>query len=236
MAQSTNKGMDSAFIELAQEQLDGVNARLVEVEEEIASLQEERATLVGQRAHLRGLVNPTAKADGTKDGQIDVQLTRDAVVDLIRANGRPMHFRNDIYPRLARAGHEIEGKDPARTMLSRIFNDARLHRTARGEYGLAEWRGKGPSSASKPTASPQRRPKPVDAAEEVLRAAGAPLHYREIAKRTLKGGIWETSAKEPAHAMARALNKDMEENGDKSSFIKIRPGIFGLRGRDEAAG
>lgn len=233
MAQSTNKGMDSAFIELAQEQLDGVNARLVEVEEEIASLQEERATLVGQRAHLRGLVNPTAKADGTKDGQIDVQLTRDAVVDLIRANGRPMHFRNDIYPRLARAGHEIEGKDPARTMLSRIFNDARLHRTARGEYGLAEWRGKGPPSASKPAPSPQRRPKPVDAAEEVLRAAGAPLHYAEIAKRMLKAGTWATSGKTPEATVGARIYQDIQMNGDRSPFIKVRRGVFGLRGRDE---
>ena len=235
MAQTNGKGVDSGFIELAQEQLDAVNTRLTEVDQEIAALQEERATLIAQRAHLEGLVNPLVGANGTRSGKVDVQATRDAVVELVRARGTAMHFRDDIYPALVAAGHDIEGKDPANTLLSRIYDDERLRRTAPGTYELAERRGNGPSLAPKPAPSPQRRSRAVDAAEEVLRAAGAPLHYAEIAKRMLKAGTWKTNGKTPEATVGARIYKDVADQGRRSAFLKLGRGIIGLRGRDDPA-
>ena len=234
MAQANNKGVDSGFIELAQEQLDTVNARLAEIDQEVAVLRGERATLLGQRTHLEGLVNPSIGTDEVPGDKADVQATRDAVVDLIRARGAAMHFRDDIYPSLAAAGHKIGGQDPASTLLSRMIADERLHRTGRGEYGLAEW--------SDPVSSPVRAvpvaetgdPK-VIAAVQALQDAGESLHYREIAKRTLSVGLWKSSAKRSDDTMRHALNRNIEKHGDKSPVIKIGRGLYGLRGRDGPA-
>ena len=236
MTSSDAKGVDSGFIELAQEQLDGVEARLGEIEVEMENLSRERGILLNSRLHLQGLVGASNAAnDGVeRDGKLDVQATRDAVVDLIRAHGRPMHFRDEIYPSLAAAGHKIGGQDPASTLLSRMIDDERLHRTGRGEYGLAEWSDRVLSPAFGISAAKTSGSKAIAAAVQILRDAGETFHYREIARRTLRGGMWETSAKEPDAAMLRALLSDIEKHGDKSSVIKIRPGIFGLRGRDEA--
>lgn len=235
MAQTNGKGVDSGFIELAQEQLDAVNTRLTEVDQEIAALQEERATLIAQGAHLEGLVNPSIGVSGSSSGKVDVQATRDAVVELVRTRGAAMHFRDDIYPALVAAGHDIEGKDPANTLLSRIYNEERLRRTAPGTYELAEQRGKGLLPAPKPASSPPRQSKAVDAAEEVLRAAGAPLHYAEIAKRMLKAGTWKTNGKTPEATVGARIYKDVADHGRRSAFLKLGRGIIGLRGRDEDA-
>lgn len=230
MAQNSNKGMDSGFIELAQEQLDSVNARLAQIDDEIAGLQDERATLLGQRANLQGLVNPSVKANGARGGKADVQSTRDAAVELIRESGAAMHYRDDIYPRLVQAGHEIGGKDPANTVLSRIFNDERLRRSGPGMYGLAEWRGGRIPRTPKPAS---RQLAVLNAAEEVLREAGAPLHYHEIAKRMLKARLWTTKGKTPGATVGARIYKNIGDLGGSSKFLKLGGGVIGLQGRDE---
>ena len=234
MAQDSSKGMDSGFIELAQEQLDAVNVRLAQIDRESADLQDERATLIGQRANLQGLVNPTeASSSRAYLGKTDVQATQDAVVDLIRAHGRPMHFRDDIYPGLRKAGHEIAGKDPANTLLSRIFNDERLIRTERGTYGLAEWSGEAPADVLGETSTALGRSKVVNAAVLILREAGQPLHYREITERILKAGLWESWSHTPEASAGTAIYRDAKR-GRRSRLIKLGDGMIGLRGRDEA--
>lgn len=235
MTSSDSKGVDSGFIELAQEQLEGVEARLGEIEVEMETLARERGVLLNSRLHLQGLVGASNVAsNGARVGKPDVQATRDAVVDVLRAHGRPLHFRDDIYPSLAAAGHQIGGQDPASTLLSRMIADERLRRTGRGEYGLAEWSDPASSPVRAVPAAETRGLTAISAAVQVLRDAGEPLHYREIAKRTLRGGMWKTSAKVPDEAVLSALCKDIQRKSEKSSVIKVRRGIFGLRGRDVA--
>jgi len=236
MAQNSSKGMDSGFIELAQEQLDAVNGRLAQIDGEIAGLQGERAMLLGQRANLHGLVNPSAKTNGARGGKADVQSTRDAVVDLIRESGAAMHYRDDIYPRLVQAGHEIGGKDPANTVLSRIFNDERLRRTGPGMYGLAEWRGGRIPRTLKPAKPASRQLAVLEAVEEVLREAGSPLHYNEIAKRMLKARLWTTKGKTPGATVGARIYKNIGDVSGSSKFLKLGGGLIGLRGRDGQAG
>lgn len=174
MAQKNSNGLDSGFIGLAQEQIEGVEMRLAQIDEEIADLQDERATLSEQRTHLHGIVNPSAKTNGARVGEANAQSTRDAVVDLIRESGAPMHYRKDIYPRLVQAGHEIGGKDPANTLLSRIIDDGRLCRIAPGAYTLAEWEE-----------HQFKAERVVQAAEVILRKAGSPLDYEYLVERVL---------------------------------------------------
>lgn len=234
MAQGNSRGMDSGFIELAQEQLDEVDARLAEIAREIAALQDERATLSEQRMHLQGIVSPSAKMNGARGGKADVQSTRDAVADLIRKNGAPMHYRNDIYPCLVETGHEIGGKDPANTLLSRIFNDERLRRTAPGVYALVEQGGRRPPPPPKPAPSTSRLSAVLKAAEKVLRDAGQPLHPDEIAKRALRAGLWKSSGRTPGATIGARVYQDIQKHGERSPFVKVHRGVFGLRERDEA--
>ena len=235
MTQVNGRGMDSGFIELAQEQLESVNAQLAQVEEDMTRLQEARVTLLGQRTSLQNLVSPSTQVNARQGVKAEVQSTRDAVVDLVRERGAAMHYRDDIYPGLVRAGHEISGQDPANTLLSRILSDERLRRTAPGTYGLAEWEGELELTTPKPVRPAPHRHTVADAAERVLREAGAPLHYAEIAKRMLKSGLWATKGETPGATVSTRLYKDVADRGRKSVFLKLGGGMFGLRGRDEAA-
>ena len=62
----------------------------------------------------------------------------DLVVALLGEVGGPLHYR-EIERRLREDGSfEAGGRDPADTLLSRFFNDPRLHRVARGTYDLVE--------------------------------------------------------------------------------------------------
>ena len=216
MAQNSSKGLDSGFIGLAQKQLEGAEARLARIDEEIADLEGERATLIEQRKHLQGIVSPSAKTNGTRVGEADVQLTRDAVVELIRESNKPMHYRKDIYPCLVQAGHEIGGKDPANTLLSRIINDERLCRIAPGVYMLAEWEGKR-----------SRMVETAQMAEEILLKAGSPLHRNELMKRILKARHIQPNDPFARHLFRSQLNA--------AGFLELDGNMIGLAGRDEAA-
>jgi len=69
----------------------------------------------------------------------------------------------------------------------------------------------------------------LDAAYEVLRAAGEPLHYREITQRTLDRGLWTTKGLTPWETVNARIAVDIKQNGKKSRFYRAAPGIFGCR-------
>lgn len=236
MAQANDNGMDSGFIELAQEQLESLEAQLAEVDADILERQGKRSVLVEQISRLRAVVSPVATSPNRpRIGVVDVQATRDAVVGLLGREGRPMHYRHDLWPKLAGIGHQVDGKDPANTLLSRIFDDKRLRRVAPGTYGLAEWDAL-PSLVVSPAPKPATsRPKLLEAAQKVLRDAGQPLRPDEIAKQMLKAGLWESSGRTPGSTVGARIYEDIQMNGDRSPFIKVRRGVFGLRGRDGPA-
>ncbi len=68
-----------------------------------------------------------------------------------------------------------------------------------------------------------------DAALQVLKDAGEPLHAEEIARRVLEQGLWSTSGKTPAATVAARLYTDLKTNGDASPFVLVSPQTFGLR-------
>jgi hypothetical protein len=68
------------------------------------------------------------------------------------------------------------------------------------------------------------------AAEKVLAETGGPLHSEEITKRALDEQLVKTKGKTPGATMAAQLAVDVKRKD--SPFIRTRPGVYGLRGRD----
>ena len=68
----------------------------------------------------------------------------------------------------------------------------------------------------------------LDAAEEVLRKAGTPLHFKSITKLMLESGSWRSTAKEPSNTVSTRLSDDIAANGGKSKFRRVKPGVYGL--------
>lgn len=78
----------------------------------------------------------------------------------------------------------------------------------------------------------------LDAAYEILKQAGQPLHYREITERALAQGLITTAGKTPEATMNAqlAINiKRAEEGGPPTPFVRVGRGIFGLREWGETA-
>ena len=72
----------------------------------------------------------------------------------------------------------------------------------------------------------------LDAAYEVLIAAGEPLHYREITQRALDRGLWTTTGLTPWDTVNARIAVDIKQNGEKSRFYRTAPGIYGCRDGD----
>ncbi len=68
----------------------------------------------------------------------------------------------------------------------------------------------------------------LDAAEEVLRKAETPLHFKSITKLMLESGSWRSTAKEPSNTVSTRLSDDIAANGGESKFRRVEPGVYGL--------
>jgi len=69
----------------------------------------------------------------------------------------------------------------------------------------------------------------LDAAEMALAAEGEPLHYREITRRVLDQGLWQTEGKTPIATMSARLSTDVKHHSASTRFERCGPGIYGLR-------
>ena len=70
--------------------------------------------------------------------------------------------------------------------------------------------------------------KGMDAAYEVLRQSGKPLHYVELTERALESGLWETSGKTPQMTLNAQISTDIKRNGEDSRFRRVAPGVYTL--------
>lgn len=75
--------------------------------------------------------------------------------------------------------------------------------------------------------------KASDAAYEVLKAAGGPLHKDELAKRMVDSGLWETDGKTPAATVTAILGTEINEQGAASRFVRREANVFDLRRDDD---
>ena len=67
------------------------------------------------------------------------------------------------------------------------------------------------------------------AAIKILEEAKEPLHYNEITKRALEKNLIETSGKTPEETMNSQISTAIKYKGEKTPFIRVKPGYFGLR-------
>ena len=68
-----------------------------------------------------------------------------------------------------------------------------------------------------------------EAAIEVLKKS-TPTHYQELTTRILDSNLASTSSKTPAASLNAAIHLDIKRKGSNSDFVRISPGVYGLRG------
>ena len=73
------------------------------------------------------------------------------------------------------------------------------------------------------------------AAIKILKKAGTPLHFKEIAKRIKDARLWTSKGKTPQNTISARLYSDIKKNGNKSAFVKDAPQTFALRDFTEGA-
>lgn len=71
-----------------------------------------------------------------------------------------------------------------------------------------------------------------EAAIAVLKERG-PLHYRDLTDAILQSGLLHTTGATPEASLNARIAVEIKREGRKSVFIRIRPGVFGLRGLHE---
>lgn len=72
----------------------------------------------------------------------------------------------------------------------------------------------------------------LEAAHEILKQVGQPLHYQEIARRALEQGLIESRGKTPEATMNAQLAVNIKraaEGGPPPRFARVGRGLFGLR-------
>lgn len=69
----------------------------------------------------------------------------------------------------------------------------------------------------------------LDAAEQVLAQAGEPLSYRDLTRRAVEMGLWETEGLTPEATIRGRLSMDIVSRGVTSRFQRTAKGVFALR-------
>ena len=64
------------------------------------------------------------------------------------------------------------------------------------------------------------------AAIKILQIKKESLHYRDITKLALEQKLIKTNGTTPQNTMYAQITKDIQQNKEKSAFIKVGPGIF----------
>jgi len=67
-----------------------------------------------------------------------------------------------------------------------------------------------------------------EAAVAILKADG-PCHYRDLTAKILDQRLAESTSKTPEASLNAIIAVDIQRNGVQSEFIRIKPGVFGLR-------
>lgn len=76
--------------------------------------------------------------------------------------------------------------------------------------------------------APPARLTVIDAAHQVLAAAGEPLHSNEIAQRMLAQGLWATKGHTPGATVDSRIAVDIKANGGSSRFRRVGRSIFAV--------
>lgn len=123
-----------------------LEARRRELEQQIASLEAEKEAVSYRLVHINALIREPGIAAAAEDEQGNVQMFESSgdVTDpleiayaiLEERGGEPMYYR-ELAELVRQKGGELEGSDPAMTLVSRLVTDDRFIRPfRRGWYAL----------------------------------------------------------------------------------------------------
>jgi len=73
----------------------------------------------------------------------------------------------------------------------------------------------------------------TEAAREVLKQCGHPLHYKEITEIAIEKNLLSHVGKSPEVTMGARLAATLKKGGDDTPLIRVKPGVFALRDWDE---
>src|ERR1044071_2960774 len=69
----------------------------------------------------------------------------------------------------------------------------------------------------------------TEAAAEVLRMAGKPLHYKEITELAIEKNLLSHVGKSPEVTMGARLAALLKKEDKENPIIRVKPGVFALR-------
>src|ERR1700735_2993435 len=69
----------------------------------------------------------------------------------------------------------------------------------------------------------------TEAAAEVLRLAGKPLHYKEITELAIEKTLLSHVGKSPEVTMGARLAALLKKEDKTNPIVRVKPGVFGLR-------
>src|SRR5882672_7463940 len=69
----------------------------------------------------------------------------------------------------------------------------------------------------------------TEAAVEILRLAGRPLHYKKITELAIARNLLSHVGKAPELTMSSRLATAVKAERNETSIVKVKPGIFALR-------
>lgn len=76
----------------------------------------------------------------------------------------------------------------------------------------------------------------IEAAAEVLRQAGKPLHYKEITELAIAQNLLSHVGKTPEVTMSHRLTSAVKKDDKDVPVVKVKPGVFALREWDDRKG
>src|SRR6476469_7404571 len=76
----------------------------------------------------------------------------------------------------------------------------------------------------------------TEAAAEVLRMAGKPLHYKEITELAIEKNLLSHVGKSPEVTMGARLAALLKKDDKSQPIVRVKPGVFALREWDEKKG
>lgn len=69
----------------------------------------------------------------------------------------------------------------------------------------------------------------ADATFTILTTVGEPLHYKDIAQRAFNQNLIQPDGETPEDTLNAVLAVDIKQKGEHSRFVRVKPGVFGLR-------
>src|SRR3954447_23298794 len=69
----------------------------------------------------------------------------------------------------------------------------------------------------------------TEAAAEVLRIAGKPLHYKEITELAIEKNLLSHVGKSPEVTMGARLAALLKKEDKSNPIVRVKPGVFALR-------